>query len=66
MEELRAACEGLVDFPRAFPALSRFPDVHRRLHGNYLIFYRVGIEDILILAVLHGASDYENALADLL
>ncbi|WP_202314807.1 type II toxin-antitoxin system RelE/ParE family toxin [Mesorhizobium sp. L-8-10] len=34
----------------------------RRVHGNYLIFYRASGENVEILHVLHGAMDYERIL----
>lgn len=63
--ELRDACEGLLSYPSAFPVVAGFPDVRRRLHGAYLIFYRLRDDTLLILAILHGATDYESTLADL-
>jgi toxin ParE1/3/4 len=50
--------------PRAFPLLAhrKNKDVRRRVHGNYLIFYRVGADRIDVLHVLHGAQDYESWL----
>ena len=32
--------------------------VRRRLHGNYLIFYRIEADRLVVLHVLHGARDY--------
>jgi toxin ParE1/3/4 len=34
----------------------------RRVHGDYLIFYRIGDSGIEVLRVLHGAQDYERVL----
>jgi len=36
--------------------------IRRRVHGNYLIFYRVKVQTIEILRVLHAAMDYERLM----
>jgi hypothetical protein len=45
----------------AFPAVPhrRNKDIRRRVHGNYLIFYRIGAEQVDVMHVIHGAQDYE-------
>ena len=50
--------------PRAYPLLPNWEDrgVRRRVHGNYLIFYRIGPDAVEVLHVLHGAMDYERML----
>ncbi len=60
VQELRERCVGVADQPYAYPLVAIFEKygVRRRVHGNYLIFYRVGGEEIVILHVLHGAMDY--------
>ncbi|WP_311267152.1 type II toxin-antitoxin system RelE/ParE family toxin [Sphingobium sp. WCS2017Hpa-17] len=62
--ELRDKCLGLADYPRAFPVVARYAhlDVRRRVYGQYLIFYRVEAERIVVLHILHGASDYLDRL----
>jgi plasmid stabilization system protein ParE len=64
VSELRQCCEGLSDMPERFRLVPRYErgGIRRRVHGNYLIFYRVGIETIDVLHVLHGAMDYERLL----
>ena len=64
VRELRERCERLAEIPEGFPLVPRYESsgVRRRVHGNYLIFYRVGIETIDVLHVLHGATDYEPVL----
>jgi plasmid stabilization system protein ParE len=62
--ELRGQCIGLDPFPERYPLVPRY-EVHgirRRLHGKYLIFYRVAGEEVVVLHVLHGAMDYESLL----
>jgi toxin ParE1/3/4 len=61
--ELRAAALALADTPQAFPLVPRH-EHHgiRRPAGNYLIFYRIEAERLVIVRVLHGARDYEPLL----
>lgn len=51
----------LPDMPKRFPLLRRYRSsgIRRRVHGNYLIFYRIDNE---IVHILHGAIDYEALL----
>jgi len=46
---------------RAFPVLThrKNKNVRHRVHGDYLIFYRIGTEQVEVLHVLHGAQEYE-------
>jgi plasmid stabilization system protein ParE len=66
VEELEQKCLELASMPRAFPLVPhrKNKDVRRRVHGNCLIFYRVGADQIDVLHVLHGAQDYESWLFD--
>jgi toxin ParE1/3/4 len=32
------------------------------VHGNYLIFYRIDPDHVVVVHVLHGARDYEAIL----
>ena len=58
--ELRQACLALAEFPRRFPRVAGFEGcgVRHRVHGNYLIFYRVDESEVFVLHVLHWAMDY--------
>jgi plasmid stabilization system protein ParE len=64
VRELREACEGLGELPERFPLVPRYEHagIRRRVHGNYLIFYRIGTESVEVIHVLHGAMDYEPLL----
>ncbi|AXQ27483.1 type II toxin-antitoxin system RelE/ParE family toxin [Solimonas sp. K1W22B-7] len=64
VQELRDKCLSLADTPLAFPLVPRYErfSVRRRVHGSYLIFYRVEAEQVVILHVLHGAMDYAGIL----
>jgi toxin ParE1/3/4 len=61
VRELRTAALTLADTPRAFPIVPRYKShgIRRRPFGNYLIFYRAKTDQLVILAILHGARDYE-------
>jgi plasmid stabilization system protein ParE len=58
--ELRATCLGLAELPERFPLVAGYEvqGIRRRVHGNYLIFYRIEPEKLVVLHVLHGARDY--------
>lgn len=60
IDEIRSACLGLAQFPDRFPLVPRYESlgVRHRAMGNYLIFYRVEREKVVILHVFHGATDY--------
>lgn len=62
--ELRGACLGLAEFPERFALVPRYEDrgVRHRVHGNYLIFYRAGPEEVVVIHILHGAMDYAAIL----
>jgi plasmid stabilization system protein ParE len=62
--ELRGHCEGLYPFPERFPLVPRYQPqgIRRRVHGKYLIFYRIEGEEVVVLHILHGAMDYESLL----
>ena len=62
--ELRDASLGLSDYPARFPLVPRYESsgVRRRVHGRYLIFYRIESDAVTILHILNGAMDYEVIL----
>lgn len=64
IREMRAACLALADFPERFALVPRYEaeGVRHRVHGNYLIFYRVGDGIVDVLHILHGATDYAAVL----
>lgn len=67
IRELRAKCADLALMPERFPLVPRYEasGIRRRVHGNYLIFYRVGPEAVVIIHILHGAQDYGEVLLPL-
>ena len=64
LQELRSKCLGLADMPERFPLVPRYEatGVRRRVHGDYLIFYRVDSEKVAIIHILHGAQNYSAIL----
>lgn len=64
LRELREQCRGLAEMPQRFPLVPRYEaaGVRRRGHGNYLIFYRIEADKIVIIHILHGAQDYSAIL----
>lgn len=64
VRELYERCSDIADMPEAWPVVPRYEHhgIRRRVHGRYLIFYRVGEDRIVILHVLNGAMDVEAIL----
>lgn len=62
--ELRDKCMSLASLYLAFPLVSRYAHngIRRRVHENYLIFYRIEAGQVVIIHVLHGAVDYTPIL----
>jgi toxin ParE1/3/4 len=62
IDELIEACERIAKYPESNAVLGNFLGhiVHRKVFGNYLIFYRIKTNQIEILHVLHGAQDYSD------
>lgn len=60
VRELIEKCLGLAQFPERFPLIERYRAIglRRRVHGNYLIFYRVEPSTVRVIHVLPGAIDY--------
>jgi plasmid stabilization system protein ParE len=64
VRELQAKALGIGRSPRAFPLVPRYEahGVRRRVHGRYLIFYRIDADAVVVLHILHGAQDMDRAL----
>lgn len=64
LAELVAKCEELADIPLAFPLLASHRDKHirRRVHGHYLILYRMSGERVVILHVVCASLDMNRLL----
>jgi plasmid stabilization system protein ParE len=61
---VRELCRDIADMPQAWPVVPRYEHhgIRRRVHGRYLIFYRIGADHITILHILNGAMDVEAIL----
>ena len=59
--ELADKCASLGEMPKAHPLVPRYAQkgIRRRVHGRYLIFYRLAPGRVTILHVLSGAMDVE-------
>lgn len=58
LTELQQACLSLHDRPLRFPQLDGFaPHYRRRVHGNYLIIYKVADDTVTIMRVVSSWND---------
>jgi plasmid stabilization system protein ParE len=64
IDELIGKARQLGDLPEGFPLVPRYErlGIRRRVHGNYLIFYRAEADRVTVIHILHGARDYEALL----
>lgn len=64
VRELYRSCLDIADMPEAWPVVSRYEHhgIRRRVHGRYLIFYRIRESQITVLHILNGAMDVEANL----
>lgn len=64
VRELYRGCLDIAEMPEAWPVVPRYEHhgIRRRVHGRYLIFYRIQADRITILHVLNGAMDVEAVL----
>ena len=58
-------CNLIADHPLAFSLVPRFEskDVRRRYYARYLIFYRISLDRVEILRIIHSARDYDKLLS---
>lgn len=64
VRELYQCCLNLADMPAAWPVVPRYETlgIRRRVHGRFLIFYRINPDRITILHILNGAMDVDAVL----
>lgn len=64
VRELLGSCQDLAEMPQAWPLVPRYEGhgIRRRVHGRYLIFYRIEADRVAVLHVLNGAMDVETHL----
>lgn len=62
--ELRATCLSLSERPSRFPVVLETSqgDVHKRVHQSYLIFYRIGADEVEIARIVYGSRDWARLL----
>jgi toxin ParE1/3/4 len=66
VDELEGACRSLSRRPSRFPVALRLhgEPIRKRLHRDYLIFYRIRRTQVEVVRVLHGARDWAALLPD--
>jgi toxin ParE1/3/4 len=64
VRELARSCLELAEMPEAWPVVPRYEHhgIRRRVHGRYLIFYRITGDKITVFHILNGAMDVEAIL----
>ena len=64
VQNMRTAAMRLGEMPEAFLLVPRYArqGIRRYLHRNYLVFYHIEADRVVIIRVLHGARDYESVL----
>jgi plasmid stabilization system protein ParE len=64
VRELYRACLDIADIPEAWPIVPRYEHlgIRRRVHGRYLIFYRISESQITVLHILNGSMEVEAIL----
>jgi toxin ParE1/3/4 len=64
VDEIESHCHRILATPLTHPLLPgrEATRLRRAVHGNYLIFYRVDPDHVVIVHVLHGARDYDAIL----
>ncbi len=64
VNDLLDRAEALGASPKLYPLLPgrEAHGIRRRLHGSYLIFFRIEPDQVTIPHILHGARDYESLL----
>ncbi|MGE0282627.1 MAG: type II toxin-antitoxin system RelE/ParE family toxin [Rhizobiaceae bacterium] len=64
IHELKAHAARIADMPLGYGLVPRYEQygIHRCVHGNYLIFFKVDSDRIEIVHILHGAMDYAAIL----
>jgi plasmid stabilization system protein ParE len=64
VRELREKVLQIGDAPRAFPLVPYYEQsgIRRRTHGDYLIFYKIEDNRIIVLHIIHGSQDYGKVL----
>jgi toxin ParE1/3/4 len=65
IRELRAQCEKIAALPEAFRLRQELgEDIRSCAHGRYVIFFTVGVHEVTIIRILHGARDLSALFPD--
>jgi toxin ParE1/3/4 len=61
---LKASAAKLLSRPAAFAILPRYAHlgIRHKIHGAYMIFYRIEPDRVSIVRILHSARDYDALL----
>ena len=64
VDEVEAHCQRIAETPFTHSLLPgrEATRLRRAVHGNYLIFYRIDPDHVVIIRVIHGARDYDTIL----
>ncbi len=64
VQELIEKARLIGETPHGFPVVPRYAHlgIRRCAHNSYLIFYRVEVERVSIIHILHGARDIDALL----
>jgi toxin ParE1/3/4 len=63
VRELRKVAGTLARYPQRYPLLpGSVREVRKKVHGQYLILYRVFEEEVQILRVVHGSRELTEIL----
>lgn len=61
VRELRAQCERIASNPLGYRQRQELGDSIRSCaHGNYVIFFEIEADDLLVVRILHGARDLQG------
>ncbi len=62
IDELFLECLSLSNFPQKYPEYktTELGSLRRKSYGNYLIFYTVLSDQVVVTRILHGAQDYSD------
>lgn len=64
VRDLHRVCLDIADTPHAWPVVPRYENtgIRRRVHGRYLIFYRIDADTVTILHILNEAMNVDPIL----
>ena len=59
VEELKLSCFEILNFPEKYSLAQGYEKkgLRRKVHGNYLIIYRIQLQQIVIIHIQHGSKE---------